>query len=265
MTRVVVIADRERAEQAREALSAAGIPCDVHVPESGAPEETADAVVFYRETMQRLAVAGTLAAGAAHDIANVVTALSVRAALDRPEEAIAEIRAGLDRLRGIAAGLTAFAKPATHSVEVHAAAIAREAAALVGAVLRGGALLEVKTDGELGPRGARVRVRAGQLTQVIVNLLLNAGQAVARRGGGRVTLSVDADDASVFLRVQDDGDGMSAEQVRSAFEPFVTSRADGSGLGLYVCKHVVEDHGGSIRIDSLPGVGTLVEVALPRL
>jgi signal transduction histidine kinase len=257
MARVVVIADRERADETRRALAAAGITADVFVPESEDPDE---AIAEYREKMQRLAVAGVLAAGVAHDVANLVTVLMAQLAEGDPSTNVVEIRDGLDRLRGIARGLTTFARGPSERTLCDLSEVADEATTLVEAVLHGATT--VRRD-LAPPQTALVRANRVQLLQVTLNLLLNAGQALGAQRDGWLAVQTTAHDRHVSLQVADNGPGMSSEQQAAAFDPFFTTRTTGSGLGLYVCQHVVASYKGEIRIDSRAGEGTRVTVRLP--
>jgi len=222
------------------------------------PASDAEAVAEYRESMQRLALAGTLAAGAGHDIANLVTAMG--ALLPRTpddERAIAPLRAGVARLRAIARGFVDFARPRRERDYVDLSRIAAECADLMEATLREHGPIERS----LAPE-AIVWAAPGQLSQVIVNLLMNAGQAMDGRQGG-IRLGVHQVGDRVHLAVSDDGCGMREERVESAFRAFATSGSGSAGLGLYVCHRIVTAHGGDIAIDSRIGVGTTVTVSLP--
>ncbi len=97
--------------------------------------------------------------------------------------------------------------------------------------------------------------------QVMANLLANALQAVGESGEIRVSTGRRGD--RVFFRVEDDGCGMAPDVLARVFTPYFTTRQDGTGLGLAIVQRIVEDHEGSIEIDSTEGVGTTVTVYLP--
>jgi signal transduction histidine kinase len=111
-----------------------------------------------------------------------------------------------------------------------------------------------------------------QLQQVLINLLVNARQAMP--GGGRLILRLSADDPSglVDLMVRDTGCGMPPEVLRRIFEPHFSTKSGpdetgkgGTGLGLTSCREIVEAHRGRIRVESAPGRGTAITVRLPML
>jgi two-component system sensor histidine kinase HydH len=100
-----------------------------------------------------------------------------------------------------------------------------------------------------------------QLDQLLTNLLLNAAQASPKDGLVRLTASAQGD--GIRLTVEDRGHGMDEEVRRRAMEPFFTTKAKGTGLGLPICRKIVETHGGSIAVRSAVGQGTEVAVNLP--
>ena len=107
------------------------------------------------------------------------------------------------------------------------------------------------------------RCRVGHMRQVFLNLLLNATQAMRRRGAIRVSSRVEG--GQIVVRVEDDGCGISPDILPRIFDPFFTTRAVGSGmgLGLTVSRDIVIAHGGSIEVASEPDAGTTVTVRLP--
>ncbi len=120
---------------------------------------------------------------------------------------------------------------------------------------------EVET--ELGEVGL-LRGWPQQLVQVLVNLLVNAGQATSP--GGRVRLSTRREGEEVRVEVRDTGEGMSPEVMRHLFQPFFTTRPPGvgMGLGLAVARGIVTAHGGRIQVESQPGQGSCFTLFLPR-
>jgi two-component system NtrC family sensor kinase len=112
-------------------------------------------------------------------------------------------------------------------------------------------------------QGPPMRARAGQLEQVMVNLVDNAIRAV--KASGRVEMKLVRDGAIAVLSVRDDGSGMTDEERQHACEPFFTTRSagEGSGLGLAIVAQIVEGHGGVLVLESAPGKGTTVTLRLP--
>jgi signal transduction histidine kinase len=103
-----------------------------------------------------------------------------------------------------------------------------------------------------------------QMTRAIQNVIINAVQA-ASESKGRVTVSCVRKDFYVDVRVEDTGQGIGPEQLTKIFDPYFTTKQgkSGTGLGLYITKKVVEDHNGSIKVDSTPHVGTSFTIRLP--
>ncbi|MFM1995778.1 MAG: Sensor histidine kinase TmoS, partial [Planctomycetota bacterium] len=118
----------------------------------------------------------------------------------------------------------------------------------------------------------RVSANPSQLQQVLLNLLVNARQAMP--GGGRLILRLSHDAATGFvdLMVRDTGCGMTPDVMRRIFEPHFTTKSGpdetgkgGSGMGLASCREIVEAHRGRIRVESAPGKGTAITIRIPVL
>lgn len=108
----------------------------------------------------------------------------------------------------------------------------------------------------------RVVCDEASMRSALMNLALNAVQAMP--GGGTLTVRTRVLDGVVNLEIQDAGVGMSREQVENIFEPFFTTKSQGLGLGMPFAQRVVEQHGGTVSIESRPGAGTTVRVRLPQ-
>jgi signal transduction histidine kinase len=100
-----------------------------------------------------------------------------------------------------------------------------------------------------------------QIQQVVTNLLLNAAHACEK--GGRISVRVFGENGYTRVEVADTGAGMAPSEVERAFEPFYTTKAKGTGLGLPICKRIIDAHDGRIRIRSREGRGTKVMIDLP--
>jgi two-component system NtrC family sensor kinase len=252
-----------------------------------------------RRTMQaklleadRLTTFGMIAAGLAHEINNplayVLTnheviarelprlAAKARAASDSDtelgevteglahcESMLAVAMEGLERVRAIVRDLKTFSRAdPVQEVLVDVHHVLDSAINVAQSELRQRARIE-RCYGEIAP----VRGSTSRLGQVFLNLVVNGAQAIPedRAGGGivRITTST-ASDGWACIAVSDDGIGMSAETKRRLFEPFHTTKpGQGTGLGLYITRSIVEAHGGTIEVDSTEGVGTTVYVKLP--
>ena len=233
---------------------------------------------------QRLEAVGRLAGGIAHDfntLLTVITATSelalARIAPDDPLSAdLSDIRSAGERGAGLVAQLIAFSRQQIMRPRVIDPAelmrnLERMLLRLIGAHIRF----------ELHLPAVRVfiRVDPGQLEQVLVNLVVNARDAM--RAGGVLSVSLDvvqpdADLADSFggptascvqITVRDSGVGIPFEVQRRVFEPFFTTRMTegGTGLGLSTVHGIVEQSGGSIRLQSTVGVGTTFRILLPQV
>ena len=115
----------------------------------------------------------------------------------------------------------------------------------------------------LNAAGARIDADPGRLRQLLHNLLKNALEAQAERIAGFVELRSERRGGQVALTVRDGGPGFAADVIGRAFEPYVTTKPGGSGLGLAVVHKIVQDHGGGLRVYNDPDAGGCVEILFP--
>ncbi len=110
-----------------------------------------------------------------------------------------------------------------------------------------------------------IEVNSSELTQVIVNLLVNAAQALDKPSG-RILVRSSADQNSVTVELEDNGSGISEADLSQIFTPFFTTKpvGEGTGLGLAISQRIVEKHQGEISVESTPGEGTLFRLTFPR-
>ncbi|HXA08463.1 MAG TPA: hybrid sensor histidine kinase/response regulator [Chthoniobacterales bacterium] len=141
--------------------------------------------------------------------------------------------------------------------------IVREVVASVGAMAKEAAV-ELKCEVTENP--CSLTGDAVQITRAIQNVIINAIQACPASKGS-VAMSCIRKDFYVDVCVADNGHGISSEQISKIFDPYFTTKQgkSGTGLGLYITKKVVEDHNGSIKVDSTPQVGTTITIRLPLL
>lgn len=100
-----------------------------------------------------------------------------------------------------------------------------------------------------------------RLTQALLNLVINALQAVGRKG--RIEVTVSRDGANVSICVRDNGPGIPPDKLASIFEPYFTTKAEGNGMGLWIAQQIVTAHGGSLRAQNAPLGGALITILLP--
>lgn len=108
----------------------------------------------------------------------------------------------------------------------------------------------------------RIQADPDRLTQVLLNLYLNAIHAIGRQG----TISVEAKESGtdrVIITVTDSGKGIAPDQLEAIFTPYFTTKADGTGLGLAVVQNIIEQHGGAIKVKSIEGKGAVFTIWLP--
>ncbi len=109
--------------------------------------------------------------------------------------------------------------------------------------------------------------RAGKLSQVVINLLVNAAEAIPDRGArrGRIEVRTTTLDGLVVLEVRDDGEGIPPEKLGEIFRPLYTTKRAGTGLGLAISRRIVEAHGGRVEVESVVGEGSTFRVLLPAV
>lgn len=221
---------------------------------------------------EKLSAVGLLAASVAHDIRNILTPLTIELQLadqdDRAarRESLGAMRMQVDRLSLMTQRLLSLARPQQAVSEpVDMITLARHVTALLLPQAR---LDNVHVSLRVPRCALVVQGDSVQLEQVLVNLVLNGIQAMQQEGGTlSLSLSVCPRPASpngICLRVRDTGPGIPAALRRRIFDPFFTTKPDGTGLGLFSCRRIVQAHAGSLQIRSGTG-GTQAVVWLPCL
>ena len=119
--------------------------------------------------------------------------------------------------------------------------------------------ITISTDLKLA--GTVQRLDRAQMKRALLNVVLNAMDALEK--GGRLSITSRPDGEGVAVLVRDNGDGISSELLSRVFEPYFSTKRSGTGLGLSITKNIVEQHGGAASIESTPGVGTCVTIHLP--
>lgn len=225
---------------------------------------------------QRLSAMGNLAAGVAHEIRNPLNAIAIglqRLGMEfapsqeerREEHArfVRILRDQVGRLNTLIEQFLALARPLTlHLAEEPVASLLGELAALLQPQATAqGVRIELEA-----PEGLRARMDRGQLHQALLNVLLNAIQAMPEGG----TLRIRAERApagrrggGLSIRVQDTGPGIGPAELERIFEPYFTTKEGGTGLGLALARKVVQEHGGEIGAESPAGGGALFTIRLP--
>lgn len=216
---------------------------------------------------EKLAAIGDLAAGIAHEVRNPLSSIKGYVTYsgslfpeDSENRRTAEITAEeVDRVNRVISELLEFARPSdlklkkTDIVKLieHATGIVAQEAAFAGVTM-------VK---QLGHNLPPVMIDPDRITQVILNLLINAVQAMEQ--GGQLAVETRRESESIIIDISDTGPGISPKDQSNVFNPYFTTKKKGTGLGLAIVHKIVEDHGGSIRIHSEEGHGTRVSMTLP--
>jgi two-component system, cell cycle sensor histidine kinase and response regulator CckA len=221
---------------------------------------------------QRLEALGRLAGGVAHDVNNMLTVIAGYAQIARSyvgggrgAEALDEVGSATKRVQGLTRQLLAFAR--RQSVEPASLDLAEVMDSLLPMLrsLVGGA---VRLTFEAAPSVPPVRADRAQIEQVVVNLVVNARDAMP--DGGEVVLALRTEGDTVVLEVADTGEGMSRDTAEQIFEPFFSTKdaatsehGGGTGLGLAIVHGAVSQAGGEIEVHSTQGDGTRFVVWLP--
>jgi PAS domain S-box-containing protein len=224
---------------------------------------------------EKLAATGRLAASIAHEINNPLEAvqnslylLSRAVPETSPERSFLDIATReTQRMSRILRQMLGFYRPATSMGPTDVNALVREAETLVAKGLREHA---VRIEKDLLPTLPLIRASADQLKQVLLNLFLNAAEAMPTGGRLIVVTQIGGGELDAYspdvvrIDVRDTGPGMSEETISRIFEPFFSTKMEkGTGLGLWVSHGVVQAHGGTLKVRSRPGQGTTFTITLP--
>ena len=223
---------------------------------------------------QRLSSVGELASSVAHEFNNILTTIINYAKMGTRNPTAAsqaqcfeKILRGSQKAAGIVNGMLGFARnDSTNRETVDIVHLVEEVLVLTEKDL---SKHRIQVDKKFESRPTVTAV-PGQIEQILVNLVINARQAMPN--GGRLKLEVKENAAgdTVEIRIADSGVGISPENLRQIFEPFFTTKQPdanghgGTGLGLSVCRQIIEQHHGRIRVESVVGQGSAFIVKLPK-
>jgi signal transduction histidine kinase len=219
---------------------------------------------------EKMAAVGTLSAGLAHEVKNPLSAVLGYAQLSKRKLSQPEVvRKHLDtienetrRCNEIIGNLMQFSRQ--EKGEFTDVAINKVVEKSVGIVDHQLGLNNVHVNMELAPDIPEIIGNPNQLQQVLMNLAINAQQAMGP-DGGNVDIATYCDDDNVYISVSDTGPGISEEVAEKIFEPFYTTKAagKGTGLGLSVTYGIIRDHKGDIRVEKTDGGGARFVIELP--
>jgi signal transduction histidine kinase len=215
---------------------------------------------------ERLAALGEISAVVAHEVRNplgvIFNSLGSLRRMLRPEGdakmLIDIIGEEADRLNRIVGDLLDFARPSTPVLRPEALdRLLDEAVSAALAENPFGIAVEKQMEAGMPP----VLLDARLMRQAVLNVAVNAAQAMPK--GGTLTVRARIDGAFAHVELSDTGPGIPEEVRHRVFEPFFTTRASGTGLGLAVVRRIVEGHGGEVAVSSAPGRGAVVMLRLP--
>ena len=219
---------------------------------------------------EQLAAVGQVAAGVAHELRNPLTSVKmlVQTGLEGPKPAglppddLAIIEHEVRRMEACIQTFLDFARPpSAERRRTDLLDVVRRALALVEGRAR---RQKVKVAADLPPGPVVLQIDGNQIQQVLVNLLLNALDALPQGGTVQLEVRPPPNEANaVVVQVQDDGAGIAPKAQARLFEPFVSTKETGLGLGLSICRRLVEAHGGAIHGANAPEGGALFAFTLP--
>jgi len=225
---------------------------------------------LHRTQMSRaehFATLGEVATGLAHEIRNplagiagVIEIIGRDLPATSPARAVVkDVRQEIARINHIVTDLLQTARPHPPKVRKSDLNTTVEHAVMLGR--QQGLAKGIEISLHKDPSLPEVEHDSDQIHQVLLNLLLNAQQAIDQKG--KIEVTVEKKGAAAVIEVKDNGRGIAAEQLPNIFRPFYTTKGDGTGLGLSLARRIVEDHQGRIDVTSAVGKGTTFAVVLP--
>lgn len=219
---------------------------------------------------QRLASVGRLAAGVAHEIRNPLSSIKGFATYfkerysDQPDvQQTANIMIQeVDRLNRVVGQLLEFARPiSVKKQRISLPALLKDSIKLIEdrAAAKG---ISVQTQHAAGVDSAWGD--PDRINQILLNLYLNAIDAMETGGELKVALSTNSDDSEIYIKISDTGCGINPDHLSKIFDPYFTTKSTGTGLGLAIAHNILEALGGKITVESNPEKGTTFTVALPN-
>lgn len=221
----------------------------------------------FRRRSEKLAVVGQLAAGLAHEIRNPLTTVKGFCNLIREKsleqktvDYINVLLPELDRVCDLVKEFLLLTKPAAPKLN---ALLLQELARGTITLMQSEAVLkDIILINDVAQDLPPIQGDHEQLKQVLINLILNALEAMANKGSIFLRAYQNAD-RKIIIEIEDSGNGIPSEKISKVFEPFFTTKEEGTGLGLSIANQIVQSHQGKLTIRSIEGKGTTVAIELP--
>ena len=219
---------------------------------------------------EKMAAVGQLAAGIAHEIRNPLASMSGSIQLlgasfsgrqEEEQQLMKIVLREIDRLNNLITEFLDFVRPDTLRDEpVNLTAVVRDVLEMLkfNKTLRADVeqVIDLQDVGEIAGHGDKLK-------QALLNIIINAYQAMNNTPTAKIEVSVRQEDKKVVVRIRDHGCGIDEKGLRKIFEPFHTTKPKGTGLGLAVTHKIIENHGGKIFVDSKKDVGTEFSLEFP--
>ncbi len=243
-------------------------------PQAGIALENA---ILYKEQRERfkrmsradkLATIGELAAGAAHEIRNPLTAiqsslqyLSTKIHAEKENKLLTNALQETGRINEILSALLSFSRPSEiKKEENNIIEILEESLDLISIQSK---KYKIKITRDYPNTPLLLNSDKAQLKQLFLNILLNSAQAM--KEGGELKIEVHPkDNHNILITVTDTGEGIPEDKLDNIFDPFFTTKSGGTGLGLSICYGIIESHKGEIEVKSKVGQGTIISIILPQ-
>lgn len=255
-----------RSGETRDDLDTIGYSLRMLMSEATQSRTEADRIPAQSGQAARLAAIGNTVARVAHEIANRLLVIggfarsiekrpeNVQRVKDRARTIFEEVR----KLEDMVRDMMDYSKPVRLEPRILSLnSVLQETVERFREHLPRGLYIETAFHPEVPP----VSIDPERIEQVLLNLLRNAVDATDARGA--ISVSTDCSGNGAVIHIRDDGPGIPEEAQKRIFEPFFTTRKKGNGLGLAICQQIVQEHGGIIRFESIPGQGTCFSIILP--
>jgi signal transduction histidine kinase len=224
-----------------------------------------DNAIEEQERMCRLAATGELAATLAHEIKNPLNAIGGAATLigknskgSLAREFVSVITSEVSRINKLTTTLLSFSKTAAPNLEPNDLnKVVRDSLSLLS---KESPDLEITVNEELAEDLPLIDFDYNQIKQLVINLIINAYDAVSEKG--IITVKTWHEEDKICLAVEDNGSGISPEIIHNIFNPFFTTKTRGTGLGLAVSKRIAREHGGDLTAKSIQGEGSIFTMEL---